>query len=88
LKQRVAPGPSRTDGDSASEIGHFELARIDGPSLKSPDGDQVCHNVTDDRSRLVVAALTAVVERWQTLPPREEIRSVLLRLLLELEVTK
>jgi hypothetical protein len=88
LKQRVGAGPSGTEGDSASEIGHFELARIDGPSLKSPDGAQTCHNVTDDRARLVVDALAALVERWKRPPAREEIRSVLLRLLLELEVSK
>jgi hypothetical protein len=88
LKQRVGAGPSGTEGDSASEIGHFGFAWIHEPSLKIPDGDQTCHNVTDDRSRLVVAALAALVERWQTPPTREEIRSVLLRLLLELEVSK
>jgi hypothetical protein len=88
LKQCNGDGPSRTEGDSAREIGHFEFARIDGPSLKSPDRAQTCHNVTDEQARLVVAALAALVERWQTPPAREEIRSVLLRLLLELEVSK
>jgi hypothetical protein len=88
LKQCGGSGPSGTEGYSASEIGHLGPARIDGPSPKSPDGDHTCHNVTDDKARLVVAALAALVERWQTPPAREEIRSVLLRLLLELEVAK
>lgn len=88
MKQCVSVGPTGTDGDSASGIRQFELAKENGPHPKGPDGDQACHNVTDERARSVVAALALVLKRWQTTPEPAEVRAVLLRLLLELEASK
>ena len=85
MKQCGADGPSGTEGDSASGIGQLRLLPANAVSPECPDGDQPCHNVTDDQSRRVVAALATALERWRTTPARDEIRAVLLRLLLELE---
>jgi len=58
----------------------------DGDSEPGRTGEgRACHNVTDDRAELISLVLSTALAKWRSSPDPEELRGILLRLLVALE---
>jgi hypothetical protein len=85
LKLRVNAGPTGTQGDPANDSAPLRLAQ-DGDSEPGRTGEgRACHNVTDDRAELIALVLSTALAKWRSSPDPEELRGILLRLLVALE---
>jgi len=78
-------GPTGTVRDSESDFEMLRLARDGESGLKRTGGDCTCHNVTDERAELIAMVLSAALAKWRSGPDPDELRGILLRLLVALE---
>jgi hypothetical protein len=85
LKLCVNTGPTGSQGDPANDSALLRLAQ-DGESEPKRTGEGcACHNVTDDRAELIALVLSTALAKWRSSPDPEELRGILLRLLVALE---
>jgi hypothetical protein len=63
----------------------LRLARDGESGLKRTGGDCTRHNVTDERAELIAMVLSAALAKWRSGPDPDELRGILLRLLVALE---
>ena len=78
-------GPTGTVRDSQSDFDMLRLAQDGEFGLKRTGGGCACHNVTDDRAELISLVLSTALAKWRSSPDPEELRGILLRLLVALE---
>jgi hypothetical protein len=78
-------GPTGTVRDAESDFDMLRLAQDGESGLKRTGRDCACHNVTDDRVELIALVLSAALDKWRSSPDPEELRGILLRLLVALE---
>ena len=78
-------GPTGTERDSESDFDILRLAHDGESGLKRTGGGCACHNVTDDRVELIALVLSAALAKWRSGPDPDELRRILLRLLVALE---
>ena len=85
LKLCVKTGPTGTERDSANDSALLRLVQ-DGESEPRRTGEGcACHNVTDDRAELIALVLSTALAKWHSSADPEELRGILLRLLVALE---
>ena len=85
MKLCVKAGPTGTVRDSESDFDMLRLVQDGESGPKRTGRDCTCHNVTDDRAELIAMVLSAALAKWRSGPDPDELRGILLRLLVALE---
>jgi hypothetical protein len=85
LKPCGNDGPTGTEGDPANDSSLLRLAQNGESEPRRTGEGRACHNVTDDRADLVALVLSTALAKWRSSPDPEELRGILLRLLVALE---
>lgn len=78
--------PTGTEGDPANDFALLRLVQDGGPEPRRTGEGRACHNVTDDRAELIALVLSTALAKWHSSGDPDELRGILLRLLVALEV--